>query len=220
MTSAMQYLTQNLMPNGLLVGADWRDTMHVELGTKTLMSNNFLLLKLLKLRRERTMAREVERRLQERHFVNGRWIDYEGSQRHDPLGESFRILQMEQGELPPSRDFVKACETLDSPYGLTHRCRHNPTPQGGEEEARVINETDGVVVWPFGIGYPILAALRFKSVEGNAFARAQFQKLNDLAGFWEWYDSRTGIGYGAREQLWSAALYLRAFYAMQKANLL
>ena len=47
-------------------------------------------------------------------------------------------------------------------------------------------------------------------------AKDQFKKLSSLESFREWYDPSTGKGYGAREQLWSAALYLRAAKALKK----
>jgi GH15 family glucan-1,4-alpha-glucosidase len=41
-------------------------------------------------------------------------------------------------------------------------------------------------------------------------AEEGFKKYTALDGFYEWYDPSTGKGYGAKDQLWSAALYLRA----------
>ena len=62
------------------------------------------------------------------------------------------------------------------------------------------------VIWPFIHGFAILALLKMGE---RALADQPFDEYTALSGFWEYYDPKTGKGYGAEEQLWSAALYLR-----------
>jgi hypothetical protein len=70
----------------------------------------------------------------------------------------------------------------------------------------VIDRTDGVVVWPFIIGFSILALQKMGEHE---LVEKQLEKLLKLRGFYEWYDPESGKGFGAREQLWGATLLLR-----------
>ena len=87
---------------------------------------------------------------------------------------------------------------------MTTECRHNPHLPS---EAEVIDRTNGVVVWPFVVGFTILAALEMGEIR---FAQEQFIKLHDLEGFAEWYDPEDGKRWGEYEQGWSVAMYIRA----------
>jgi len=69
------------------------------------------------------------------------------------------------------------------------------------------------VIWPFINGFMILAAIKAGL---NDLAKTQFAKWNQTNGFFEWYDPITGQGYGSKEQLWSAALYLRTAEAISQ----
>ena len=211
---AFRYIETKLMRNHLVIGCDWRDTMHAELGDKALLTNNALLKRLLHLSNRSVSLRNHAHAFTEM-FASGRgYLDYVGNARPDPLGVAFFALTEGAHVENAFRDVLSK---VDSPHGVTIRCRHKPGSYSKGDETAVIEATDGVVVWPFVIGSLVLAAIRHREYE---IARDQFQKLHDLEGFWEWYDPRDGKGYGAREQLWSAALYLRAFFAMQKTGLM
>lgn len=219
---ALAYVETRLMEDGLALGCDWRDTMHEELGRTALLSNNALLLSVYEALEGYApeSARGIEAaakaaQLSERVKQAFRGPDEAGffydtpeKRRVDPLGLAFWHLRLMCDD--GSAVLVDACRTVDSPYGVTIKCRHKPGGLSHDDEAEVIERTDGVVVWPFVVGLTALAALETAQVE---FALDQFQKLHDLPGFYEWYDSRTGKGYGAPRQLWSAALYIRAFFA-------
>ena len=60
-------------------------------------------------------------------------------------------------------------------------------------------------VWPFIAGFGILALIKMGQIEE---AKKQFMKW---PGFHEWYDPESGKGLGDKEQLWSAAMYLRVY---------
>ena len=131
--------------------------------------------------------------------------------RYDPLGGALAVLEGVVG--PDAYPALLRCfRGVDSPCGVTIRCKHNPLDA---EEAAVIARTDGIVAWPFIVGFAALALGRMAkySPEAGEMAREQLGKLLGLAGFREWYDPATGKGHGAREQLWSAALLLRALAA-------
>lgn len=204
----LRYVEHNLMENGLLLGCDWRDTMHDELGRSALLTNNSLLFHVYRLMHAGQKANFLKLRI-EQNFWNGRsYKDAPNRERFDPLGGSLAVLH---GAIPRDHypQMIASFRSVDTPHGVTIKCKHNPFEP---EEREVIDHTDGVVVWPFIVGFTVLALIKMNEME---FAREQFEKLNNLTGFREWYDPATGKGYGAIEQLWSATLYLRAVHALE-----
>jgi glycogen debranching enzyme len=205
--SALDYIEGNLMRDGLVVGCDWRDTMHIELGNKSLLTNNSLLYHAYRLMGETRKAEQLRQRINEQLWIEGSYLDYSGSNRFDPLGGAFAVLY----DVIPQERYVSVAasfHSVDTSCGVAIKCRHNPvTP----EEREVIERTDGVVVWPFVVGFSILALIKMGE---RAMAEEQFEKLLGLEGFREWYDPANGKGYGALEQLWSATLFLRAAAAL------
>lgn len=218
--AARLYVENHLMRDGLVHGCDWRDTMDKELGDKPLLTNNCLLIRAYQSARlvvdhVEDLDFDVHRRyedlflrIRETHLTSsGTLLDFPGNERFDPLGASLAVLE-DIGGADSYDQLVKSFRKIDSPFGVTIRCRHNPI---SEEEKEVIDRTDGVVVWPFIVGFTTLALLKMGEF---TFAKEQFKKLVNLNGFYEWYDPLTGKGYGAQRQLWSAALYARAAFAM------
>ncbi len=206
-TRALAYIEKNLIKDGLVLGCDWRDTMHLELGNKPLLTNNCLMYHAYRLMGERAKAEQLKKRINERFWTGNGYLDYPGSSRFDPLGGAFAILY----DVAPKERYGSLAESfrsVDTAYGVTIQCRHNPTSQ---EEKAVVEITDGVVVWPFVVGFSILALLK---IGERGMAEDQFRKLSGLKGFREWYDPATGKGYGALEQLWSATLFLRSRTAL------
>lgn len=201
---ALRYIERNLMNlDGLVMGCDWRDTMERELGDKTLLTNNSLLYHAYKLlgRRPETVA--LSRAIQTRLCPDGTYLDYPGNDRFDPLGGALAVLyDVATPEQYPN--LVASFRSVDTPLGVSIKCRHNPI---SAEEKAVIERTDGVVVWPFVVGFSILALVKMQAL---TLAQEQFEKITALEGFREWYDPTTGKGYGAMQQLWSATLFLRS----------
>lgn len=206
---ATRYIENHLMSDGLVRGCDWRDTMHIELGNKPLLTNNALMYHTYTLTHQTQKARWLLDKIQKQFWNGTSYQDAPDRPRFDPLGGSLAVLHgvVSKDQYP---SLVESFRSVDSPHGVTIKCKHNPF---GKEEQAVIDRTNGVVVWPFIVGFSILALIKMGEME---FAQEQFQKLNAQNSFREWYDPETGIGYGAHEQLWSATLYLRCIHAFEK----
>ena len=216
--SALRYIDRHLMRDGLIIGCDWRDTMESELGDQALLTNNSILYHVLDLLSLAYKSDEYRQRAEKlktkinQHFWNGEsYIDYLSSDRFDPLGGALAVIF----DVAPRERYDSLFESfisVDTPLGVTIKCRHNPV---NDEEAEVIDRTDGVVVWPFVVGFMIMALLRMGR---GCVAEDQLVKLLNHDGFREWYDPATGKGYGAQEQLWSATLFLRSVMATLQFN--
>ncbi len=72
----------------------------------------------------------------------------------------------------------------------------------------MIEDTDGIVVWPFVQAFVVRALLKAGKLDD---ALHHLTTLHAHVGYPEWIDPRTGVAYGAPEQLWSAAGYALAF---------
>jgi len=194
----------NLNEDGLAVGADWRDTMEKELADKPLLTNNVLLTYAYRLM-ENTQKKVTYKSRVIKYFVReGNIMDYlPDGHRPDPLGLSLAVLMdiFPQDMYPLVKDLIDAMLTR---YGVTIKCIHNPYGKG---EREVFDATEGEVVWPFVVGFTVMAL--YKMGYHNE-SRNLLKRMRNLDGFYEWYDPRDGKGYGAPEQLWSAVLYLRA----------
>ncbi len=218
--AAVGYIERALMKDGLVRGCDWRDTMHVELDGKALLTNNSVLVRVYDLLNDKEKATTLRRRIRERFWYNGVLRDYPGAMptndrpAFDPLGASLAVLYnvVSPDEYPA---LLTSFRAVDSDCGVTIMCKHNPL---NDHEKTIIEETQGVVTWPFVVGFTSLAARHMarncltKDVGAacSSFASQQLMKLEHLDGFYEWYDPRTGVGCGAKRQLWSAVLYARA----------
>ena len=206
---ALGYVEEHLMREGLVIGCDWRDTMHIELGDKTLLTNNALLYHAYVLLKDTAKANQLRRRILEVFFADGQCIDYPESARFDPLGGAFAVLfDVVGSEYYPQ--IAQGFTSVDSPHGVTIRCIHNAYTF---EETAIFERTNGVVIWPFVVGFFILALAKMGE---SVMARDQFEKLSNLDGFREWYDPADGKGYGAIEQLWSTVLFLRAAQVIEE----
>ncbi len=222
---AMRYIKRNLLDDtGLLLGCDWRDTMEKQLGKKALLTNNSLLchaynLMVKKYRNYEGQAERMKKRINDAFWQGSLLQDWGGNTRFDPLGASLAVLH---DVIDPDcyDDVLQGFHSVDTPSGVAIQCKHNPI---SAEEKLVIKQTDGIVVWPFVVGFSVLALMKMwrnAGPDGNRVGRSkkfadmaqdQFQKLEKLEGFREWYDPATGQGYGADRQLWSATLFARAW---------
>lgn len=217
---ALEFIRMNLVDkDGLLLGCDWRDTMEKELGRTPLLTNNSMLFRAYTMTGHEHWAKALREVIEARFWDGGHLLDHPGSRRFDPLGASLAVLN---GVVHPERygEVLAGFRSVSTEWGVTIKCRHNPV---SIEEAKVIDETDGVVVWPFIVGFALLAMK--KMLKGHAdgqeskairiMMREQWEALEKMEGFREWYDPRTGKGYGAGEQLWSATMYARAWEVIQ-----
>ncbi len=201
--AALTYIETQLVRDGLIIGCDWRDTLKKELGQTTLLTNNCLLYHVYKnLLKDEQKAAALRERILETFVQDGVFIDYPGNDRFDPLGGSMAVLYgIAEPHMYPG--LVRSIKSVDTPYGVTIKCRHNPSGKLGEAE--VINRTNGVVVWPFVNGYVVKMLHQMREYE---LAREQHAKSFKYPGFPEWIDPGTGICWGADGQLWSAAMFL------------
>ncbi len=208
---AVAYIENELMgADGLVRGCDWRDTMERQLGNTPLLTNNCLLFHAYDMMGAKGKAIDLRDAINEHFWGGDSYLDYEGNDWFDPLGGALAVLY---GVAQKRRheSLAASFRSVDTPHGVAIKCRHNPT---SDEERAVIERTQGVVVWPFVVGFSVIA---LANMGERAMAEEQFRKLSALEGFREWYDPATGKGYGAQEQLWSATLFLRAARALNKA---
>lgn len=210
---ALAYIESNLMYRGIVSGCDWRDTMEKKLGDKPLLSNNCLMCHAYDLLGYTEKAEHLRLLVNQKFWYKNSYIDYPGNNRFDPLGVSLAILY----DIAPPEYYdrlILQFLSIDTPYGVTIKCRHNPLDT---QEQEIIERTNGVVVWPFIVGFSILAMLKMNE---PLVAKDQFKKMISASGFREWYDPATGQGCGAQEQLWSAVLFLRAAKAIEDNSFL
>ena len=203
--SAIGYVEHyNMTDDKLVVGADWRDTMEKELANKPLLTNNVLLARAYQLMGQIEHAEDLERQIMMQFVQEGLFVDYlPDGVRPDPLGLALGVLNNVVPEAA-YQTVVRQFGDVDTNCGVTIKCIHNPYSSGEQE---VFAQTGGEVVWPFVVGFTAMALKKMGYIE---YANEMLQKMEQLNGFYEWYDPRNGKGYGAKEQLWSAALYIRA----------
>lgn len=213
---AITYMEKHVLSvDGLVQGADWRDTMDSELSMTPVLSNNAIWFWILNVRREHARAQIVREALARR--TCGLLGDYAGNKFPDPLGLALGVIN---GLILPPRywDVMDLLHSVMTPIGPAIKCKHNPR---NEEEAQVIDRTQGVVVWPFVVGYVRRALNKIEAcghVKLNVKVHAQIMRreldqIRDMVkhldpdhGLAEWYDPETGKGYGSKCQGWSAAL--------------
>lgn len=209
----------------LHVGGDWRDTMEKELADKSLLSNNAILYAVYKRLGWDARAKAVQDKIRARRDPDGLLLDYEGAEWFDPLGGALAVIY----DLATPEDYpgiLRGFHQVDTPRGVTIRCKHNAygeTPKQVATERMEIDRTGGEVIWPFVGWFTVLAAAKIARLSEDprvkfaaaGFRDAQQAKLLKLPGFYEWYSPDTGAGWGAPRQLWSAAMFLRATHAEQ-----
>lgn len=207
---AIAYIEVNLMKNGLIYGVDWRDT-RPDLDGKFLLTNNCFLYQAYSMLGEDNKARGVRDEIN-RRFWNGTYYrDHPDTDDWDTLGNALSIL-FDVAQPEYAKSIFKRAEELDTPFG--YKLNSVTLPPKNSKEAELMNRINQYgVIWPFIHGFMILAAIK---AGFNDLAKTQFAKWNQVDGFFEWYDPITGQGYGSKEQLWSAALYLRTAEAISR----
>lgn len=206
--AALGYVESSLMRGGLVFGGDWRDT-RPDLTDKFLLTNNCLLYQTYTLLGEAKKADALKAAINERFWTGSYYRDYIGVDDFDTLGNALTIIF---GVAPQDRwaPVIESAEALDTPFGYKLNKVTLP-PKSKEETAVMLRTNQFGVIWPFIHGFMILAALKGARTD---IAKRQFQKWSKLDGFYEFYDPTTGKGHGSADQVWSAALYLRAARAL------
>ena len=211
---AMDYVRMNLMKDGFILGSDWRDT-NTWLKSSALLSNNCLLYRALKSSGRCDEAEELRNRINEAFWTGTGYRDYLGVESADAFGQALGVIH---GVIPESRypAILDSFASLHTVRGyLSNDCRPNPTTSAERKLLRLKRMKRSFVIWPFIHGYVILVLLRMGERE---LAEQAFREYTNMRGFWEYYDPKTGRGYGDKDQLWSAALYLRAASALGNAH--
>ncbi len=209
--NALLYLTRDLKNGqGLIRGADWRDT-RPDLDTAYLLSNNVLMHRALRLlfptESVKPMAGVINA-----EFWNGQYFrDYVGSDEprtspdeFDTFGNALAILY---GIASPEQaaSILDKVQELDTDFG--YRLNTVTLPPKNEAEADLMSRISQTgVIWPFVHAYMLLAALH---AGRRDLAEEGFHKWTRLSGFWEYYDPEQGTGHGSEDQMWSAAMYIR-----------
>ena len=222
---AINYIESNITISRLIHGADWRDVRE-DLNDKTVLTNACLLfqayklLSVVQMKFENgimwTLTKEKASYISEyisNNFWNGTYfIDYPGTDNFDLLGNSLAIRFFLTNDEQKESIFNYAM-TLSGPNGIKTTEIFLPALNQKEKE---IMERDSAVIWPFTNGFMLEAMLCSGMSNWVDIAKKEFIKWENLDGFYEWYDIVDGNGYGSKDQVWSAALYLRVKDAIDK----
>lgn len=199
---ALAYTQACNLVDGLVVGADWRDT-NTWLADTALLSNNCLYFQALTLADRGHFASKLQDRINEAFWTGNGYRDHLGVETTDAFGLALGVLY---GVFPPERRraVLEQLVALRTPHGyLANDCRPNPTT---EEERRLLDAMpQSKVIWPFIHGYVTRALARLGC---PVLAMEALARYTALDGFWEFYFPDAGRGGGAKEQMWSAAQYL------------
>ncbi|AYV82486.1 MAG: glycogen debranching enzyme alpha-1,6-glucosidase [Hyperionvirus sp.] len=203
---ALEYVEKFILgENGLVMGADWRDTRE-DLNDKCVLTNGCLLKEVYRVMgREEKEGKTVENL---RKFWNGAYFDdYVGNSCFDVLGNALAILYDVASPGQMESIFTHACG-LVTPFGI--KMTEVFLPALSEKE-QLIMEKDRAVVWPFVSGFMLFAMVQKggRSTKWFEVAGKEFAKWCLLDGFYEWYSVSGGEGFGSLNQVWSAAMFLR-----------
>ncbi|AYV85771.1 MAG: glycogen debranching enzyme alpha-1,6-glucosidase [Satyrvirus sp.] len=203
---ALSYVENYLLKDGLVAGADWRD-VRTDLDNKNVLTNACLLYKAYKMMNEHKKAANVQKHIQDKYWNGTYFVDYPGNKSFDLLGNSLAIMYDIANE-DQAENIFNFVLTITSEYGIK-TCETFLPPL--DQTEKIIMERDNAVIWPFTNGF-MLEAMIYKGGKWLNVAKNEFDKWSQkLAGFYEWYDIKDGNGYGSKNQVWSAALYLRVY---------
>jgi glycogen debranching enzyme len=209
MKRVWQHIENNLTADGLIPDADWRDAMLNYVG-KTSFCNQVLLVAVYRLTGRGEQAESIKRHLNNRFWDDrlGYYQDYPGASQFDSLGHSLALLE---DVVPENRvdSVAESLQSASSPFGIRNIWPSYPERECGQSPEYYQNST----VWPFIQGYAVTALVK---VGRRDLAEKEFQKMTDLPGFNEWHNPSTGRGGGSKDQLWSAAGYVRACRSLQR----
>lgn len=208
---AFNYIERNLQQNGLVVGADWRDTIY-SLADKSLFSVNVMLWRAYVLCGKIQQANKLKKDIENKFWNGSYYKNTLNDNAFDTLGHSLAVLW----DFIPKEKYKKILSKFDdvkTPFGYLANNMIFPKELSKYKEIERTNQFS--VVWPFIHGYAILALIHMKEYD---LAKEQMNTWNKIDNFYEWYNPKDGKGYGDREQMWSAALYLRVVKSIAKIS--
>ncbi|ARF12521.1 glycogen debranching enzyme alpha-1,6-glucosidase [Klosneuvirus KNV1] len=219
----MKYIEDNILDNGLIHGADWRDVRE-DLDDKTVLTNACFLYRayelMIKIAKQcnsdyspyENNIQFVKNRIQ-KDFWNGIYFnDYPGCIKFDIFGNALVVLYGIATEDQSERIFNHV-KTISGPHGIPTFETFLP-PQTEKEKQVMIR--DNAVIWPFTNGFMLNSMLMSGDEKWISYATEEFKKWEKLTGFYEWYDIVDGEGFGSPNQVWSAALYLRVMEKIRR----
>jgi len=195
-----------VLVNGLIPGADWRDSM-LNYSSRFTFSNQILLISANRLA-GRLKEAEWIKDVVEKAFWDedlGHYRDHQNSTHFDTLGHTLAILEglIHEDRL---RGILRGFEAASTRFGFKNIQPGYREDECGQRPGYYQNST----VWPFIQGFAIKALVN-SGIRSRA--EEEFGKFTDLLGFNEWYNL-AGRPDGSSDQLWSAASYLRAYSLM------
>jgi hypothetical protein len=241
--SALKYIENNILTDGLIHGADWRD-VRIDLDDKTVLTNACLLYRAYDLLSEvcahdkikqiyvdtgyhrifnnefienallhKKSAEKIKQIIQNDFWNEEYFNDYPSANKFDLLGNSLTIIYGIASKEQSELIFNQAL-LLSTPFGI--KTTETFLPPLNEKEKTVMDR-DNAVIWPFTNGF-ILNAMIMTGGRWIDVAKKEFSKWCNLDGFYEWYDIVDGQGYGSVDQVWSAALFLRVHAKLSTLN--
>lgn len=219
---AMEYIEKNILTNGLIHGADWRDVRE-DLDDKTVLTNACFFHRAYELMRDmakqfKTDAYSLEQKRQmvldkiQSGFWNGIYFnDYPECEKFDIFGNALVVLYG-IANIDQTESIFNHVKKISGPCGIPTFETFLP-PQ--TEKERQVMERDKCVIWPFTNGFMLNSMLLSGDKKWISYATNEFKKWEKLNGFYEWYDVVDGEGFGSPNQVWSAALYLRVAQNMR-----
>lgn len=207
LTKALRFVEYHLSDDMIIRGCDWREAEYTARHNQHLLFNSVLLFHAHKAMHSQK-AHHAKQRIHERFWNGSHYQMATNEPTFDPLATSLGVIYEAIGR----EHYASVTQSLreqDSQSGIITSYKPNPI---SKEERVVIDRSDGTLLFPFAMGFAILALLKMREY---TFAEEQFRKLNQLRGFHAWYDPQTGKGYGTKDELMHAALYLRVLHAFE-----
>lgn len=203
--NALEHLEGNIRRSkkGCVVGVDWRDTM-TELKTDCLLSNMCLMYRVYSLMGEGRKASAVKRRVN-RLFWNGRYyLSSLDIKDFDLFGTSLAVLWdiIPRGRYRNVMESFRKCKVHYGLSSMFFESERNP------DEFKTSEADQYGTIWPYVSSYAIMA---LRKMGYHRFADEELHKLDRLRRLNEWYNTLSGHPGGSGDQLWSAAMYLRAW---------
>ncbi len=198
--SALEYIEKNCR-DGFIVGCDWRDLMP-ELRGDALLSNQCLLYRIYRLAGEERKAEDLKNRINNEFWNGEYYVSSRGRKDFDMLGNALAI----EWDIAKKDTYGKLAEMFrksTTKYGIRNMLLIDK--RSANQKTKVPECDQYGTIWPFAAYHAVLA---LDKMGYRDFAREEFEKLENLEGFNEWYDPSSGKPLGSKEQLWNAASYL------------
>jgi glycogen debranching enzyme len=207
-----KYVESKIGGGGFIHGRDWRDGMRVYCHKATFY-NQVLLSNVC----PADMKEDLNDKIQEAFWLPDKgyyadWVDIEANKSGhlDILGHALAIVH---DLIPESRikPVMYALERARAKYGYQNISPPYPNYECGMWRLVPGNLYQNGGVWGLVQGHMILALLHLDSIDQAA---DRLWTMTAWKGLNEWYHPKTGKPKGSRNQLWTAAFWLRCYHAL------